>query len=941
MTDDRAEPRSERRSDLAPRIALALAVTYGALHAIAAGLATHATWSWRALEDGALDKSWQLQLAWRAMEGEWVGRDFHYTMGPLWQLLAWIGTAPSWGAADGFDAGWAMAGMVVVFRLAALGVGLWLVLRWVQPGWARVVCFVAVVALSNGAGLATLRAFVSTAIIVSYGARALEREDASWRDAFGTAAWIVAGLALSFDRFALGVISVAVMATAELTSRWRRGEAKRPALLRPLQTGAATLALLLGLALSMLLLGADPLRYVIAQRTLTQAYGANLSTGWLAAIPAINVASLVAIAALVAGLRLIRSGGTRTAIWIAGALPLSAFGIVLSDAGHVFVAVSPLALTLLLAAARTETGRVGLYRPSAGLLAACFLLGWFAVHPDTLGLRPRTFAEALREPDPADLAYVTDRRRAVERVRALRETEAVPCLGVSASISVVHALAGVGGPTEMAVRWNDTLQRELADGLAREQCPFFVYEQYTFDVPDGVWWLGEDTLAVARHYERLEDVGPALSLLRWRDTPAAIPERRLPVPDAARALSVPGELVIPLGRSVPGTHLVRLTYLLEMDGLRAQLGGAPLLEQRFEREGEPLGDWQWMHHVQVGAPSVAYLTPDPEAAELRWIRGAPVRRDRRADAIRIRARSRGRLSPDAIDLRLLEVAELSPPPATPRLPPACDRERDLLPALEAGVASARYTTPRMVGDSFQLFSNPPDHDPAEVYFPIAPCADTCFEAELSMHGDGDEGDGVDVELNVLEDEHRPRVASVHVPPGGLERLQVRLDAWAGHAASMRIGVTPGESADADYLYVHTPRLGPCSAPVDLVAAHREGRTEVHGGHARIRNDAIVLPPSDTELAYRVYIDADLCASLTLALDGVGETDFHVDVKVDGLRTRVDEGRLGPNGTRHVIRGHSLHDWYGRWVELVIGVQPVLGRPRVRVEAPRLHRCGES
>ncbi|HBQ14880.1 MAG TPA: hypothetical protein DEF51_28390, partial [Myxococcales bacterium] len=183
--------------------------------------------------------------------------------------------------------------------------------------------------------------------------------------------------------------------------------------------------------------------------------------------------------------------------------------------------------------------------------------------------------------------------------------------------------------------------------------------------------------------------------------------------------------------------------------------------------------------------------------------------------------------------------------------------------------------------------------------------------------------------------------SVHVPPGGLERLQVRLDAWAGHAASMRIGVTPGESADADYLYVHTPRLGPCSAPVDLVAAHREGRTEVHGGHARIRNDAIVLPPSDTELAYRVYIDADLCASLTLALDGVGETDFHVDVKVDGLRTRVDEGRLGPNGTRHVIRGHSLHDWYGRWVELVIGVQPVLGRPRVRVEAPRLHRCGES
>lgn len=902
------------------------------------------TWSWVALEDGALDKSWQLVLAWRAARGEWVGWDFHYTMGPLYQLLTRLGAL---GGDTATAPGEVFAGMEVGFRLACLVVALAVVLRRVPSPLGRALAFAALAVLGNGAGLATIRGFASLFVIVEYAASVDDDDAPVARSALVPAIGLAVGLLLSFDRFALGVVSVVAIAAYELAWRARRRSPLRPALARLGRFALALSAVLAVLALAGALSGADPIEYVRAQRTLTSAYAANLSTVWSVGVPASNFVALVAAGLAFAAWRLAaREGSPLAGALAAGALPAAAFGAVLSDPGHLFLAFLPLAGAFVLIAAGVGQTRPGpSTRAVAGVLAAAFLLGWAGVHPKGLTLRPATLAQAVEAwgGGAAQQEYVTERRVATEWLRARAAREPLECAAVSASISVAHPLAGVPGPTQMALRWNDRLQRELAAELERARCPYFVYHLYTFDVPRGSWFLGEDFLALSERYELFETLGPSLVALRRREERRPIESRPIALASPEpRALPVPGEILLPLGREVPGTSVVRLEYELSMNRLRALLGGSPFLEWRFERGGRPLGEWQWVHHMKVGEPAVVYFAPDPEAVEQRWIREVPALRGRRADALRIRARARGPSTAREVRLAVLGLSELLAPDAREEPARACEPEVALERRVASGGAFVRAAAPEVVGDAFTLFPNAPLTPHAEVYVPIVPCEGACLTADLRVHGEA--GDGADVEVHVIDGLARPLVADAEVPAGDvLRRVQARLDRFAGRPVLLRVGATPRESEVADHLYVHRARVAPCSTPVDLADALRAGRARSFGGRASARGDAIALAGlGDTEVSYEAMIDQDLCVSYRVELDTPeSAATYRFDVRVDGLRHRLDEGRLDAGNPSHELAGHSLHDWHGRWVEIVLGATRASDAPAaVRWARPRVHLCGE-
>ena len=788
---------------------------------------------------------------------------------------------------------------------------------------------------------------MSLGLVVAYAPRH-DDDRARWLAPIIAALLGCLGLLLSSDRLLLGLVSVAAMAGYEALARRRRGQSARPALAR-----LGRFALAEGVALAVLagaarLWGAHPLDYLAGQRRLVAAYGANLALPWDADV--VSRSAMAALLALAAGLALVlawrRSAPWARGAWLLGALPFSAFALIHADSGHVFVAVMPIVATLSLLALSAASAAPTFVRTGAGLVAAVFLLGWFGKRPAQVWTRPAALLEARRawlgidQPDPT---YSTDVSIATQYV----ESHGDACIGVRAGLTAVHALADRGGPTLMALRWNTALQEQLAERMRKDRCPLFVYEMYSFDIPHSAWFLGEDFLALAELYEPRQALGPSMVGMSLRAKPR--PAKREPIAlrgaPASGAVSLPSELTLQLDRPVDGSHVLSLDYTLSLASWRVLSGGTPIIKWRFERGGVPLGDWQYLFHLRVGERTRAYLSPEPEVTERRWIAGDPMRPTAQATELSLRFERRGLSSPSSVGFTLHGAELLSPgEEPEPRGATSCRASEDLRAQLESGRAWARNVSPRLDAYSFQLHPNAKNEPQAEVFFPIRPCADSCFSAKLGLDAAYPPGDGAAFEVHVIDRGARPLLDKRFVAQDASTEIELPLGHWHDRDVLLRIGSHSRETTHGDFAWVSGPRIGHCSARTSLARALAEDRAFTNYGYSEPRDDDILVDRRGVEVRYPFRVIEGTCVSLGYALakghQAKGSMDVYLDVVVDGLRNRLYESRISPDTPRR-DRVLSVNDWRGRQVDLVLGAHPVAGRGDFAAfVAPRLHACGK-
>ncbi|MCZ7680623.1 MAG: hypothetical protein M5U28_18390 [Sandaracinaceae bacterium] len=834
------EPTSSRRAtSRLPTVALAAAVSYFVLCAAATALVQGLLWDLRAYHRDPIDSTWRVELAWRAWHGEWAGIDFHYPRGPLWQVFGWTAAT----LADG-EVPWTLALLGLGFHLATLGVLLALVLRAVPHPWWRVAAFVACALLSNTSGIETFRGALPLLVLFALVPRELgaDPEPRPWRGALAAGAVTALATLVSFDRlYAIGVCTMAALGF-ELLARLRHGLAPRHAVLRALRYGAACAACFAVTLLLLGVLGGDPVEAIEAQRSIGASYASNMSTEWRVDVPRANVTGLFAgCLALAAGTLLAPRGGRGMAagVWLTGALPAVTFAFMRADEGHMIISMTPALVVLFFVAAGASAGAPMLARWSAGVLATMAVVGWFGTYPGNMAGHPGALADAtlaLRGEKGPDHAFRTDVRYATEWAAAeLARTDG--CLAVSAPITILHPLLDARGPTELGLRWDETIQRALAERLERARCPIFVYAVVNYDESGESWPFGPDFVTVARTYRPVRQLGPATLGMRRRSSPRAVTREPMAEPDAtARTVGVPGELRVPLTGAVRGTDLVELELSLDFPRWRALAGGAPLVEWRFENEGEGVSPWRQLFHLGVGEPVRTQVSVDPEAAEWFWIASHEPSIERAADALALRVSPRGVASPAEVSLRVHGVTRLSiePDPVPP--PTRCDSSIDLLERVHRSQgALVRHASPDPGPYHFNLDPSPPNARLAEVLFPMVPCEDGCLSAKFSVQADPSESDGAVAEVHVLDYPARSLLRQLHVPPGGEEHpLEVWLGAWAGRRVFLRIGTLAGGSHGNDYVKVVVPRVGPCSARGELAEALLAERATAVRGAPEVR-----------------------------------------------------------------------------------------------------------
>ncbi|MBK7586293.1 MAG: hypothetical protein IPI67_39670 [Myxococcales bacterium] len=894
------------------------------------------TFSLRALEPTRLDTAWQLELSYLADRGAWSGRDFHYARGPLWQALTWLAKG---GPLETSPAG-VIAAMETSHLLAGIAASLGLTLFFVKGPWARVVTLLALSLMSYAAGISTLRAMLSVAIVVSY----LPDADAvpSFRRALAPALLTSVGLLYSFDRAPVAIAAIGIATVTETIARKRRGQSLRPAWLRAAWYFAALAIILAATSAVAAALGAHPLDYVPAQGRIASAYGA-LWTGWDAGVRPANIVALVLGAGVLGAIPLLaRSGRFVEAVWVASVLPAASFATIVTDQGHVFVAIAPLLVVLVLAAARSEADASIAQRSAPALLAFVAFAGWFGAYRTALWLDPSHIVAAIRafrHGTLDDREYVTDVTPAATWVTAAKERGVLPCVALAPGLTIVHALARVPGPTLLTLRWTEQQQRERARSLESAACPYYVHEVLGFDDARGAdWLLGEDFVAIAELYEPKERVAPTTMVLERRALRAVAPRQTLPSPAIEHdfAFDAPGELLIPLGARVRGDALVALDYTIHVARVAQLVGGLPSIEFRFERAGAPVSAYRQLFHAVLGRPVRTLVSPDSVAAQATWLLGERPAGQLEADALRLRFRRQGRLSAAHGKLRVLGLSVITPPPLAPEPPtPACVPKLDLTQELASGHAHPRNVAARLTGRAFELHPNPPPLHLAEIYFDVRPCEDSCLFAELEVRAPPGSGDGVDFEVHVLGQNERPRLLRERVLPGQRLPLEVALWPFAGRESLLRFGTENGADAHNDYAVVSRAEIGRCSARTGIAEALR-GQWAKADGSLELKGPDLVLPAEARQLRYPLRISKDTCLSSGLVASEGGAT-LEAYIVVDEIAHRIDKLHFGP--ARAKLGPLALFDWVGRDVELVLKVVPDAATSgKIVLENPGVSRC---
>ncbi len=909
-------------------------------------LASARGWSMRVddqlLEARAYDYAWELQLIRRALSGEWVGREFVYPIGPLWQAIASLPLRFS-----AFDAPAAVAGMHLVFPLCSLGLagGLawWLAPAWAGKGgaqwWRPAAAFSGVALLALHDDVRSFRALFSLAVVVAF-ARPTDRSvvELSWRRAALVALLISCALALSFDTGLLAVLSAgSVLAYGALFA----GGARRTA-----AAGGRLLAVLIPLQLlAALWISGSPaayVRYFLESVHITRAYGTVmvLSGAGLRIGPVVGFLLL----ALVALAWTSRRGPAWAGVWLAGAVPLVMRGVLRSDAEHVYASLMPVAGILWLLSLGCVERSLAVF---AALSSAVFVLGWFGSHRDRPSAwAPTVFYEAFRSRKPPQPSGTE-----LARVRSWisGSLAAGSCVGLPARLGVLHATTGIPGPTQTLLGWSPKLQRLDAERIANARCDLFLKEIVSFDHPPPLWsWgAGETLLTFAELYQPTAPLGPDLVVGKLRARPARVQRRPLIAGLLSKRyrLDDAQPLHFELGRRVPWHHLVHVAYDFDVPWSSALAGSTPLLEVQFLDGEQPLSDWMHVPYPATGR-ATSILPVHPEVAEWRWVAGRMPQASRAADRLRLRSTRRGMQLGES-HFTLLGVEELVPPPhMQARAVP--EQAVNLADRVATGRAYLRAPGAHVEGDALVIPPTPAGQRHAEVFVPLTPAADSCFFAEAFVSGG--EGDAhTEFEVHVIAGYERPRFVLWTGAPGDKPRpIELPLAAFAGQEVLLRLATrSTTASTDAAARFLR-PRVGRCITLRNLMHDYHQGVHRVIAGRAEPSGDALVLHPLPIEQRPTfVELDVDIPEDACLSFDAAAKDDadgvaIAAGVLAGGVYVRLARPELAP-GKAEVFRDLPLREWAKQRVLIAFEALPLgTGRGSVGfVFRPRMHRCGDG
>jgi hypothetical protein len=270
----------------------------------------------------------------------------------------------------------------------------------------------------------------------------------------------------------------------------------------------------------------------------------------------------------------------------------------------------------------------------------------------------------------------------------------------------------------------------------------------------------------------------------------------------------------------------------------------------------------------------------------------------------------------------------------------------LLEQVRSGVALARSVAPRPEERRFLLHPTPPSEAPAEVYFPVRPCQDACFIADVGIDLPPDSGDGVELEMHVIEATSRPRLLSRTITPGTPRRIEVGLGPWADQNVMLRLGTSMRETQDGDFPFVQDARIGHCSARVELAPALAQGHATVAAGKLVAEDGSIALGAQRGELEYSFQPIVDTCWSGEVAFDAAGATDpdglafdYQILLVADGLSHEIAAGVVDRARPRARLEQLSLHDWFGRPAVLYAALARRSGAGgRALLDHARIGRC---
>ncbi len=920
----------ERRA----RQAFFVVAAYLVLATLANAIALGFGFSDHVLERRAFDYGWELGLPWRAGHGQWVGRDFSYPMGPLWQLFGWLGSG---GGALG--AARTVAGLHAVFPLASIALSAAAAVLLFRAWPQRLAAFAGVALFALHDDVRTLRSLVSLLVVLAYPA-----DDGGGRRAELSGVLVALGMLLSFETGILGVGSLLAMAVAEALAR----RDVRAALRRLGRAAAALVVTELVLGGAWALVGGSWLSALRGFVEVSRAYAVIMVEGR----HGLSLAPVVGFAVLGVGLLpyLLRKDAV-AATWLAGTVPLLARALIRSDAEHVYASLGPLASVLLLVSVRSF-GRRPALSVYAGLLSLMFALGWFGSRRETpTAWRPGGFVDALHAVRGRLVRAQLrgDLSRGVDFARHVRAEGG--CLVVPERFTAIHPVADVPGPTATVLRWTPTMKRELARREEELRCPWAIRQIVSFDFP-APWnsiGFGADFVTQSELYEPSVRIGPALFGARLRPRPLRAKVTDVFVLDlgSPATVLVPGSLELRLPRAIPADHLLAIDYTLKVSRLNALTGGTPPVEVAFFRGPTPVGPAMVMPDVDVNRRVRAIVPVHAEIAEWRWVAGRAPRRSLSADRMVISLAKRT-LSPAAVSLTVHSVQELSPPPARE---PGSGRvaSLDLIEAARQGRFFPRATLARVEGDSLELSPNAPGDALAEVFFPIHPDQDSCLLAELASDP-APESDGTRFEVHVIDGASRPMRLDWHIEPGGRRLVELPLRDFADRDVMLRIGTWAEDNARGDRAFVRRARIAPCPSPYGLLHAFADGRAQIVRGQSWVNGDVVRIVPAvhaepPTEIRLPLHFEKGTCLAMALRAEGEADaTPVAVEVGVLTRRVHVrlmrEVLRPGPGAD---FRDVSLDEFAGRDVSLRFASWSVEGKSSLRglVVRPRLHRCGDG
>lgn len=898
------------------------------------------TLGWRELALRRHDYAWELQLAWLAGLGRFALVDFAYSIGPLPQLLSFLGAAGS------NDPGHIVGGMHLTSGLVSLAGAAALSSWLLDPkaphyAWRRVGLFVALALLLLHDDVRAPRALASAWVIFAYrpGRWAADAmPEVTRRDALrGGGALLLTAFA-SVDTFVLGLASVGLMALYEAGA----SKAVRVAALRLAATLGVLLVGLVPWALLVLARGGSPLAIVVDTARIVTAYPVAMS---LAAVnvSAESIALLIALSALPLFWTLRGPTPDRTTgLWIIGALAVTVRALYRSDAEHVYAGLLPLGLVMVALAFRTHARRYT--RGTMALLALLFGLASVFPMSARTAWRPSVLLDAGRaiRGERTPVPYDTDLERAHDYLTATADGE---CAALTLGLGVAHVSAGVDGPSTLQLPWTSELREELAQRIREARCPRIISTLWSFDIEYELagWTFGPDLLARAELYEPVERIGPAMFAARLREDPAPLEARDVEVEGLPleSALHTPATVTLRFAEPVPADHLLRVHYRVDSGGSR--LGNPAYVLVQAHRGPDALREPTLLGGFEEARDAVAIVPLDAEHAEWRWIAGVS-RNPPSADRVDLNLRSLGRRE---LDLRLVitRVEALAPPPMPESSDPICQSRV----ALERRNAWTRWASATHDGLDIAMSPNA-DGDPlAETFYEITPCSHACLVGEVGLPP-GVEVGHARLEAHFADGPLRAMVFARDVGPGYRTPFEVPLREYADRHILLRFGLAPTAADGGPGVVMHRMRIEPCSSRASLVHALHQGSYETVRGEPRVSGDQITMPVPPwgvppTEIRLNIPADAlgeDAC--LAFDVDGSelgGDTVVAFEALRGARAVSISRDELERGDVRQVS-DVSLAEWAGAELTLMISALPAGPHDggEVKVLRPRVHTCGD-